>query len=217
MVKTYSNKKDGAVQITPHFKVREFACHDGTDKVLIDVDGVKKLELMRIWARQSIRISSGYRTPEHNKRIGGSPTSYHTKGQAFDIVITGRTPTEAAKFAQLIGFGGIEVNRDTNYLHVDTRTKKYFWVHQGGKDITQGSFGGSCTFTMPTATLRRGSTGNAVRWLQFHLAAWGFSISVDGSFGAKTEQAVKDFQRLVGLDVDGHAGTLTKNKLRGAV
>ena len=32
-----------------------------------------------------IRINSGYRTPEHNRRIGGSPTSDHTKGCAADI------------------------------------------------------------------------------------------------------------------------------------
>ena len=33
----------------------------------------------------AIRINSGYRTPEHNKRVGGSPTSQHITGQAVDI------------------------------------------------------------------------------------------------------------------------------------
>ena len=33
----------------------------------------------------SIRINSGYRTPEHNKEVGGSPTSQHCKGEAADI------------------------------------------------------------------------------------------------------------------------------------
>ena len=32
-----------------------------------------------------IRINSGYRSPEHNKRVGGSPTSQHCKGEAVDI------------------------------------------------------------------------------------------------------------------------------------
>ena len=32
-----------------------------------------------------IRINSGYRTPEHNAKVGGSPTSQHTKGEAVDI------------------------------------------------------------------------------------------------------------------------------------
>ena len=33
----------------------------------------------------AIRINSGYRSPEYNKQIGGSPTSQHIKGQAADI------------------------------------------------------------------------------------------------------------------------------------
>ena len=33
----------------------------------------------------AIRINSGYRTPAHNKQIGGSPTSQHVKGEAADI------------------------------------------------------------------------------------------------------------------------------------
>ena len=33
-----------------------------------------------------IKINSGYRTPTHNKEVGGSPTSQHIKGQAVDLV-----------------------------------------------------------------------------------------------------------------------------------
>ena len=33
----------------------------------------------------AIRVNSGYRTPAHNKQIGGSPTSQHCKGEAADI------------------------------------------------------------------------------------------------------------------------------------
>lgn len=34
----------------------------------------------------AIRINSGYRTPAHNKEVGGSPTSQHITGQAVDII-----------------------------------------------------------------------------------------------------------------------------------
>jgi hypothetical protein len=53
-------------------------------------------------------------------------------------------------------------------------------------------------------TVRRGSTGNAVRTLQFRLA-----LVVDGVFGPKTEQAVRDFQRANGLQIDGVVGPKT--------
>ena len=34
-VKTYSLKSDGDKQLSPHFKVKEFRCKDGSDKILI--------------------------------------------------------------------------------------------------------------------------------------------------------------------------------------
>ncbi len=43
----------------------------------------------------SIRVNSGYRSPEVNTRIGGSPTSQHMLGQAADIIsLSGLTPKE---------------------------------------------------------------------------------------------------------------------------
>lgn len=34
----------------------------------------------------AIKVTSGYRTPEYNRQIGGSPTSQHCKGEAVDII-----------------------------------------------------------------------------------------------------------------------------------
>lgn len=219
MVKTYSAAKDGKKQLTPHFRVSEFACKDGTDKILIDTTGVNKLELIRLWAGASVNINSGYRTADHNRDVGGSPTSKHMQGRAWDIIIKGKTPTEAAKFAELIGFSGIEVNRDKNYLHVDTRTTaRLMWVRTGGKNIYQTTFGGKCSYPVPKTSLSRGARGEAVKWVQFHLAAWGiYKGKTDGSFGAQTEDAVRNFQKLTGLAVDGHVGPATRKMLRGDV
>lgn len=47
------------------------------------VDNV--LDPLREMINSPIRVTSGYRTPEHNKNIGGSKNSQHTKGQAVDI------------------------------------------------------------------------------------------------------------------------------------
>ena len=67
--------------------------------------------------------------------------------------------------------------------------------------------------------LRRGSTGTAVRELQFYLylmSAYESSIpvvSIDGSFGAATENAVRAYQRFAKLTVDGVVGRATWNSL----
>ena len=69
--------------------------------------------------------------------------------------------------------------------------------------------------------LRRGSTGTAVRELQFYLylmSAYETSIpavSIDGSFGAATEAAVRAYQRFAGLTVDGVVGRTTWSSLYG--
>ena len=67
--------------------------------------------------------------------------------------------------------------------------------------------------------LRRGSSGTAVRELQFYLylaATFDSSlptVTIDGSFGAATEAAVRAFQQTAGLTVDGIVGRATWDAL----
>ncbi|MDR0286720.1 MAG: spore cortex-lytic enzyme [Clostridiales bacterium] len=57
---------------------------------------------------------------------------------------------------------------------------------------------------------RRGSTGTEVKQIQTKLKTWGYYTgSIDGIYGAKTETAVKSFQKKNGLAVDGVAGKNT--------
>jgi LAS superfamily LD-carboxypeptidase LdcB len=62
-------------------------------------------------------------------------------------------------------------------------------------------------------TLRRGSSGLDVRFLQDRLNVSGEKLSVDGQFGGMTEAAVRRFQRASGLVVDGVVGPRTWAKL----
>ena len=63
-------------------------------------------------------------------------------------------------------------------------------------------------------TLRQGSRGNFVRYLQFLLKVGGYSVgNVDGVFGPNTADAVRAFQQANGLDVDGIVGRRTWYKL----
>ena len=60
--------------------------------------------------------------------------------------------------------------------------------------------------------LKLGSRGNEVKVLQEKL-----NLKADGIFGPITEEAVKDFQRSNGLEVDGIVGTNTLSKLNLSV
>ena len=57
--------------------------------------------------------------------------------------------------------------------------------------------------------LRNGSQGNFVYLLQFILNQYGYNLSVDGIFGTRTLNAVRDFQRNNSLSVDGLVGNNT--------
>ena len=57
--------------------------------------------------------------------------------------------------------------------------------------------------------LRSGSQGNFVYLLQFILNQYGYNLTVDGIFGSRTLNAVRDFQRNNSLSVDGLVGTNT--------
>lgn len=60
-----------------------------------------------------------------------------------------------------------------------------------------------------------GSNGNDVKTLQEMLNRNGYSLDVDGNFGPKTQEAVKDYQKKNNLSVDGIAGKNTWGALTG--
>ena len=134
MIKEFSLKKSGDMNLSANFKVKEFACRDGADKVLIDVDLVAKLQDLRTYLNKPVTITSGYRTDSYNKQCGGADNSYHLKGQAVDIYCSGVKPMVIALWAEFNGLGGIGVylDRSQEFVHIDTRQNKYRWVNRNG-------------------------------------------------------------------------------------
>lgn len=65
--------------------------------------------------------------------------------------------------------------------------------------------------------LKSGSEGGAVRVLQGELVRHGFThVDVDGDFGEQTNLAVRAFQRLASIGIDGKVGRDTRGSLAGA-
>ena len=62
--------------------------------------------------------------------------------------------------------------------------------------------------------LKKGSKGDSVKLLQELLNKHGFNLTVDGDFGNKTEEAVKQFQKRLNLTVDGIVGSKTFEALQ---
>jgi peptidoglycan hydrolase-like protein with peptidoglycan-binding domain len=61
----------------------------------------------------------------------------------------------------------------------------------------------------PWPEVRRGDKAHPVPSLQYHLRARGHTVTVDGDFGPRTEDAVRAFQKEKKLVVDGIVGPQT--------
>lgn len=134
-IKEYSRARDGEKKLSPSFRVREFACGDGSDPIMIDEELVVVLQCIREHFGKPLHITSAYRTVTHNKKVGGSPKSQHLYGMAADIQVKDTPPEFVAQYAETLlpGTGGIGLypkksGRAKGWVHVDTRPKKSRWT-----------------------------------------------------------------------------------------
>lgn len=230
-VKTYSLKKDGNVRLSEHFSLKEFASHDGANTVLIDMLLIEYLEKIRAHFGKPIHINSGYRTPEHNAKVGGVKHSYHTKGRAADIVVQGVKSLDVARFAETFVCGGVGWYEAKSFTHIDTRPRHVLWKDSGSNVVTTfGSASGSavaqapapaiakCPYAEPKKNLKYGDKNTGVKWIQWHLnKVAGEKLAIDGSFGPATRAAVTKFQKKNKLTVDGIVGVKTRTALKKLV
>ena len=112
-------------KVSEHFRVKEFACKDGCEFVLISKTLIEILEGLRGKINEEIYINSGFRTPTHNKTVGGATLSYHQYGMAADIRAKTKTPKELYNILEkmLEGWGGLELHK--TFIHIDTRDKQW--------------------------------------------------------------------------------------------
>lgn len=104
---------------------------------------VNVLEPTRAHFGRPIRITSGYRSAELNRAIGGSQTSQHSKGEAADFEIPGVDNRRVAKwieanltFDQLILEGASARDPNAGWIHVSYR------VDRARKSVLTATFPG---------------------------------------------------------------------------
>lgn len=237
-------RKDYRTTLSANFKSNEFACQGKgcCSKVYIDSTLVSYLQKIRDHFKAPVTITSGYRCEKHNKAVGGASGSYHTKGQAADIMVKGVKPAEVAKYAESIGVKGIglyETTRDGYFVHVDTRPKKSFWYGQaqayrstfGGVNAVEewqkaavadgfkfpkygidGAWGSECEAVAKKAVCKRCFWP----WKNKNLTKIvqrAVGVKGDGKFGSGTKKAVKEWQKNNGLTADGEVGLNTWRKM----
>lgn len=118
---------------SPHLSWAELACHDAARtpyperwRLSRALRLAVEFERIRAVVGAPLVVASAYRTPEHNRAVGGARYSQHVQGYALDLV-----PPKGMTVAALLGFvkavaseadsaiRGIGLYR--TFVHVDTR------------------------------------------------------------------------------------------------
>ena len=123
-VTPYSLKANGNQALSKNFKVKEFACKDGSDPIFVAPELVEILQKVRDHFGKAVTINSAYRTPTHNKSVGGVAQSQHTYGTAADIKIAGITPQKIYDYVDSLMPNKGGVGLYSTFVHVDVREKK---------------------------------------------------------------------------------------------
>ena len=75
----------------PDFSPAEMACR-GTGKLKLHPEARDKLQALRDRLGKPLIVRSAYRSPEHNRAVGGATRSKHLGGAAFDIAMSNHNP-----------------------------------------------------------------------------------------------------------------------------
>lgn len=118
---------------TKNFTVAEFASRDGKEpEARMCPHFMDRLQSFReVWGSPLI-ITSGMRSEEHNRAVGGSTNSMHLKrpGIACDIAIidwTGHMKHRFVTLALAHGFRGVGISK--NFIHLDMRQVNTLWTY----------------------------------------------------------------------------------------
>ena len=67
------------------------------------------LQALRKRLGKPLIVLSGYRSPEHNRAVGGAKASKHMEGIAFDVAMANHDPDAFEAAARAVGFKGLRL------------------------------------------------------------------------------------------------------------
>ena len=101
-----------------NFSPAEIACR-GTGQLKLNPQALDKLQALRDRLGKPLIVRSAYRSPEHNRNVGGAPRSKHMDGTAFDIAMSNHDPVAFEAAARAAGFLGFGYYPRSGFIHID--------------------------------------------------------------------------------------------------
>lgn len=205
-------------KLADNTKAKAKAWHDFLEKNEIEI---LIYETIRTEAQQRENVAKG---------ASQTMKSYHLVGQALDFV-----PVDSKGKTLWSGYGSAKVKKAiaeakrlgfewggdwTSFVdkpHLQYNHKGYGTDTFTGKTVSTSVPKPVSKPTSTSTLLKEGSKGASVKTLQADLNKLGYGLAVDGIFGAGTEKAVRDFQDVKRISVDGIAGKNTLAELKTAL
>jgi uncharacterized protein YcbK (DUF882 family) len=134
------------MKLTKNFDLIEWKCKDDTPvpaklhqnawRLARTIQVIRYRLQIRFGEEKRLKIGSGYRTPEHNRKEGGKPYSRHLTAEAADIhPLDGLTVEELYEEIEAaiedgdIEDGGLAKNVKAGFVHWDVRGKRARWEY----------------------------------------------------------------------------------------
>lgn len=109
-------------------------------------EGVNKGMVEKLAQIQSafgpLKVTSGFRDPAHNARVGGAKDSAHTRANAVDVTFSGdeQKTIQLVQAASKAGIGGIGVYKP-GFVHLDTESRRVWGPDYTAKTVPQWASG----------------------------------------------------------------------------
>ena len=101
----------------------------GEGELLVDTDAISRLQKLRDRLNKPMVLTSAYRSPAHNRRVGGAKNSYHMQGVAFDVRMENHDPHQFETAARAEGFTGFGYYPKSGFMHIDTGPARSWGTH----------------------------------------------------------------------------------------
>lgn len=123
------------MKLTKNFSKKEFDSKDVSEMpqdVFVNIQKLaNQLQVLRDYLGKQISINSAYRSPSHNKSVGGAKNSQHLYGKASDITVKEMTPKQVYDAIEILISNGDMLQGGlglyNTFVHYDFRGNKSRW------------------------------------------------------------------------------------------